>query len=107
LSLNAATVRLAQKVGFSGVRERAEKCGISTGLDGHPSMALGSFEVTLIDLTAAYSVFATGRKVTPIAYTVKMGEKLNGLWLPPNKWRCHIQSTERQVRPTIIEIRGL
>ena len=70
LSLNAATVRLAQKIGFDSVREMAEQCGITTKLNTHPSLALGAFEVTLMDLTAAYAVIATGRKVMPVAYTL-------------------------------------
>ncbi len=70
LSLNAATVRLAQKTGFDSVREMAEQCGITSKLGVHPSIALGSFEVTLLELTSAYAAIATGRKVTPMAYTL-------------------------------------
>ncbi len=70
LSLNSATVRLAQKIGIDNVREMAERCGIHTNRKAHPSMALGSFETTLLDMTAAYIAFATGKKVEPIAYTL-------------------------------------
>src|SRR5208337_1754948 len=70
LSLNSATVRLAQKIGIDNVREMAERCGIHTNRKTHLSMALGSFETTLLDMTAAYIVFATGKKVEPIAYTL-------------------------------------
>jgi penicillin-binding protein 1A len=70
LSLNSATVRLAQKIGFDSVREMAVRCGIRSNLDTHPSIALGSLEVTLLDLTAAYMALATGKKVTPVAYTL-------------------------------------
>jgi len=79
LSLNAATVRLAQQIGFESVREMAEQCGITSKLNAHPSIALGSSEVTLMELTAAYAVIATGRKVMPAAYTLirdKKGEVL-------------------------------
>jgi penicillin-binding protein 1A len=69
-SLNSATVRLAQKIGFDSVLEMAQQCGITTKLTTHPSIALGSFEVTLFELTASYSVIATGRKVVPRAYTM-------------------------------------
>ena len=70
LSLNAATVRLGQKIGFDSVREMAEQCGITSKLSAHPSIALGSFEVNLLELTSAYAAVATGRKVTPMAYTL-------------------------------------
>jgi penicillin-binding protein 1A len=75
LSLNSATVRLAQKIGFDSVREMAKQCGITSNLNTHPSIALGSFEVTLIDLTAAYAVIATGKKKAPVAYTLIRDKK--------------------------------
>ncbi len=68
LSLNSATVRLAQMVGFDSVRKMAMQCGITTRLDTCPSMALGSFEVTPIELTAAYAAIAAGRRIKPVAY---------------------------------------
>ncbi len=70
LSLNSATVRLAQKIGIDNVREMAERCGIRTNRKTHLSMALGSFETTLLDMTIAYTAFATGKKVEPLAYTL-------------------------------------
>ncbi|HEX8948578.1 MAG TPA: PBP1A family penicillin-binding protein [Dissulfurispiraceae bacterium] len=70
LSLNAATVRLARDIGFDKVRDTAVQCGIKAELPVHPSLALGSREVTLLELTSAYTVFATGRRVTPLFYTV-------------------------------------
>jgi penicillin-binding protein 1A len=60
----------------------AEQCGITSKLNAHPSIALGSSEVTLMELTAAYAVIATGRKVMPAAYTLirdKKGEVLERL----------------------------
>ncbi len=74
LSLNSATVRLAQKIGFDSVSEMAERCGLRSNLGTHPSLALGASDVTLLDLTAAYVAFATGRKVTPMAYTSIKGQ---------------------------------
>lgn len=70
LSLNSATVRLAQKIGIDSVREMAERCGININRKAHLSMALGSFETTLLDMTAAYIAFATGKKMEPVAYTL-------------------------------------
>jgi penicillin-binding protein 1A len=82
LSLNSATVRLAQMIGFDSVREMAERCGIRSNLNIHPSIALGSFEVTLLDLTAAYMAFATGKKVTPTPYTLIRDKNGGDMELP-------------------------
>jgi penicillin-binding protein 1A len=68
LSLNTATVRLAQKVGIHEVAAIAKRCGIRSRLDPYLSLALGSSDVTPLELTVAYTVFATGRKVEVITY---------------------------------------
>ncbi|MCX7913682.1 MAG: penicillin-binding transpeptidase domain-containing protein, partial [Thermodesulfovibrionales bacterium] len=68
LSLNAATVRLANKVGIENIIDFIHRCGIQRNLDPYMPLALGSSEVTLLELTTAYSVFSTGRKIVPIAY---------------------------------------
>ncbi|MFP4269228.1 MAG: penicillin-binding protein 1A [Alphaproteobacteria bacterium] len=65
-SRNLMTVRLAQAMGMENVIEVAERFGIERGLLPVPSAALGSNEVTLLDLTAAYGAFANGGKeITP------------------------------------------
>ncbi len=75
LSLNSATVRLGQQIGFDSVREMAQQCGITSKLNTHPSIALGSFELTLIELTSAYAVIAKGKKVLPVAYKLIRDKK--------------------------------
>jgi penicillin-binding protein 1A len=68
-SINVPTVRLAQLVGLSKVIEAAQRLGIHEKLQAYPSLALGTFEVTLEEMTAAYSVFANqGLAFTPFAF---------------------------------------
>ncbi len=68
-SINVPTVRLAQLVGLSHVIEAAQRLGIRENLLAYPSLALGAFEVTLEEMTAAYSVFANqGLAFTPYAF---------------------------------------
>lgn len=59
-SANAATVRLAQAVTIPRVIEYAHLLGIESDLPDVPSLALGSAEVTPIELVTAYSAFANG-----------------------------------------------
>lgn len=59
-SLNVATVKLFLDVGPEKVIGFARRAGIGTELRPYPSLALGSAEVTLIDITSAYGVFAAG-----------------------------------------------
>ncbi|HJW14950.1 MAG TPA: penicillin-binding transpeptidase domain-containing protein, partial [Thermoanaerobaculia bacterium] len=76
-SINVPTVRLAQLVGLSHVVEAAHRLGIRENLLAYPSLALGAFEVTLEEMTAAYSVFANqGLAFTP--YTLDRVADANG-----------------------------
>jgi len=59
-SINTATVRLAQTVGFDEVVKAARLAGIKSPLAPAPSMPLGSFEVTPVELAYAYATFASG-----------------------------------------------
>jgi penicillin-binding protein 1A len=58
LSYNATAVKLQQLVGGDAVVETAKRFGISTELQPYASLALGSFEVRLIDLVRAFSGIA-------------------------------------------------
>ncbi|AFM25015.1 penicillin-binding protein 1A [Desulfomonile tiedjei] len=66
-SRNAVAVKLLLDVGYEPVTELAGKMGIGTPLVKSPSLALGASEVTLFDLTGAYSVFPNGGlKIQPV-----------------------------------------
>jgi penicillin-binding protein 1A len=65
-SLNSVAVRLIDRVGIDRVARTAQRLGITTDLERHPSLALGTSEVTLLDLTGAYATFANrGSGVMP------------------------------------------
>ena len=59
-SRNAATVRVALDVGVDAVARAAADLGISADLPRVPALALGVAETSLLELTAAYAVFADG-----------------------------------------------
>lgn len=59
-SLNTIAGRLAIDVGPQIVAETAMRLGISSNLDPVPAIALGTSEVSLLELTAAYAPFANG-----------------------------------------------
>ncbi len=56
-SLNIATIALAQKVGYGNVAALARSAGI-TDAKGTPSVAIGTYSATPIDMAGAYTVFA-------------------------------------------------
>ncbi len=59
-SINSIAVKVAEKAGRRAVIEAARGLGLTTDLPSHPSLALGTAETTLLELTAAYAVFANG-----------------------------------------------
>ena len=61
-SLNTVSVRLTLEVGAPAVAKTAYRLGIASKLDPNPSLALGTSEVSLIELVSAYAPFANGGK---------------------------------------------
>ncbi|KKZ87206.1 penicillin-binding protein [Rhizobium phaseoli] len=59
-SLNAASVALAQEVGLDNVIAAARELGIDAPLADTPSLALGTSEVNLLNLTSAYASVQLG-----------------------------------------------
>ena len=57
-SVNSVAVRLGQEMGIKNIIETAHNMGIKSKLDDAPSLALGSSDVTLLELTNAYSCIA-------------------------------------------------
>jgi 1A family penicillin-binding protein len=60
LSLNAASLDLADKVGPAAAIKFARRMGVESPLEASLAVALGASETTLLELTAAYAPFANG-----------------------------------------------
>jgi penicillin-binding protein 1A len=60
VSSNVAAVRLARKVGVRAVIRAARDLGVTSPLGEDPSLALGTSEITLLELTQAYAAIAAG-----------------------------------------------
>jgi penicillin-binding protein 1A len=60
LSLNTVAVRLGLEVGPKAVVAVAHRLGITSDLDPVPSIALGSSDVTPLEMVSAYTAFANG-----------------------------------------------
>jgi penicillin-binding protein 1A len=60
LSLNTIAVKLNMEVGPKAVVQAAQRLGISSPLQANGSLALGTSEVTPLELVSAYAAFANG-----------------------------------------------
>lgn len=69
-SLNTVSVRLLARVGARKVVQMARRLGISSPIPANASIALGSAEVTPLELTSAYAVLANGGRAAE-AYGIR------------------------------------
>ena len=82
-SLNTVAGRLAIAVGPQAVIDTAAKLGISTQMPPVPAIALGTAEISLLELTGAYAPFANGG-VGVIAHVITRIETTDGQVLYQN-----------------------
>jgi penicillin-binding protein 1B len=65
-SLNNATVKVAEMVGYAKVAALAKASGVSS-VQATPAMALGSYDATPMEMASAYTVFSNGgQRISPI-----------------------------------------
>ena len=66
MSLNNATVKVAEEVGYDKVADLAKSAGI-VSVKATPAMALGSYDASPLDMAGAYTVFANnGVRLSPL-----------------------------------------
>ncbi|HEY2384850.1 MAG TPA: transglycosylase domain-containing protein [Terriglobia bacterium] len=67
-SLNVPTIKVAEHIGYGRVAAMAKRLGLNAKIKGYPSVALGAFEVTPIEMAGAYTAFANeGQRMQPHA----------------------------------------
>jgi penicillin-binding protein 1B len=75
MSLNNATVKVAEEVGYDKVADLAKSAGI-VSVKATPAMALGSYEAAPLDMAGAYTSFANnGVRLSPILVNSVRTEK--------------------------------
>lgn len=73
-SLNTVAAKLGQAVGFETVADMARRFGISTPINTHPAMVLGTSDVHLIDMVRAFAeIDNKGAMVQPYAIEKVVG----------------------------------
>lgn len=59
-SLNVATVKVAELVGYDRVANIAHQLGLARTIKGTPAVALGAYELSPLEVAAGYTAFANG-----------------------------------------------
>ena len=67
-SLNVATVKVAEMVGYDRIAEMwSKRMAINSNVRAYPAVSLGSFEATPLEMATAYNVLANyGLKIEPV-----------------------------------------
>jgi len=83
-SINSVAVRLGQEMGIKRIIETAKSMGIKSPLDETPSLALGSSDVNLLELTNAYCTVADdGKHHEPVLVTRIVDKDGNEVYAGP------------------------
>ena len=94
VSSNRAAAQLLQNVGVSTAVYYAHRFGISSELPQVPSLALGTGEVTLLELTAAYGVFSNRGMLSAPRLITRVDDAFGAeLWSAPVDTRRAIGAT--------------
>ncbi len=94
-SYNTVAVRLLQKVGAKNVHKLARSVGVTSYLPPDLSLALGSADVSLLELTAAYMPFVRQGRYCPPSFVERI-ELSDGTVLPGDG------AEERQVMELLV-----
>jgi penicillin-binding protein 1B len=79
-SLNVATIKVAENIGYETVVALARRAGMNEKIMPTPALALGAYEVTPLEVAGAYTIFANqGVRVDP--HFLSMVRSRNGLLL--------------------------
>jgi penicillin-binding protein 1B len=81
MSRNLGTIHVGQTIGFDNVAALWRKVGVGTPPQAFPSITLGVFELTPLEVAQAYTLFLNGGSVRPL-------RAIN-----------HIETAERNLRP--------
>ena len=69
-SINTVAAKLADEIGRGNIAETARKLGITSPINTDPAMALGTSQVSPLEMAQAYDAFANGGAFAP-AYAIE------------------------------------
>lgn len=103
-SKNIPAVRLMEKLGSSSVIRFARRLGIDSKLSPNFSLALGTSELTLMELTSAYAVFANSGKRLPPTPVQAVKDKSNRvIWQPKVKQQAVMSEAGAAIMVDILQ----
>ncbi len=83
VSRNIVAIKVAEQTGYQRVADLWARVGVGTPAQPYPSIALGVFEASPLDIATAYTVFPNGGRVRPLRAVTRLDQGGNVRDLPP------------------------
>jgi penicillin-binding protein 1B len=82
LSRNVVAIKVAEATGYPNVAGLWQRVGLGTPAQPFPSIALGVFEVTPLELVTAYTIFTNGGSIRPLQAITRIVDNGNETAVP-------------------------
>lgn len=103
-SLNIPSIELLQKVGIGDAVQMARRLGIESRLEGALSLALGASEVSLIEMTSAFSTFANaGTHFQPMSIIKVLDRNNKVIFEETPKWEKVLDENTAAIMAEMME----
>ncbi len=74
MSRNIAAIKVAEETGYERVAALWQKVGVGTQARPYPSIALGVFEASPLEIATSYTIFANGGRLRPLRALTRIVE---------------------------------
>ncbi|WP_323789443.1 transglycosylase domain-containing protein [Psychroserpens sp.] len=103
-SVNTIAVKVLEDVGIDAVIEQAERMGIQSKLPKVPSLALGTAELSMLELIGAYTSFANEGHVSKPFYITKIEDKSGNIIYECSNRYIGTEAFSENTRQAMIEM---
>ncbi len=83
LSRNVIAIKVAEQAGYERVANLWRRIAVGSPIQPYPSIALGVFEASPLDMAAAYTIFVNGGSVQPLTAVARIVDHQQARHVPP------------------------
>ena len=103
-SVNTIAVKVLEDVGINTVIDQAKRMGIQSDLPKVPSLALGTAQLSMLELISAYTSFVNEGQVTKPFYVTKIEDKSGKIIYERSNLYIGTEAFSKQTRQTMIQM---
>jgi penicillin-binding protein 1A len=103
-SVNTIAVKVLEDVGIRNVIDQARKMGITSDLPEVPSLALGTAEMSMLELIGAYTSFANEGRVSKPFYITKIEDKFGNIIYETEKSEAIPEAFSKDTQQMMVEM---